>query len=290
MSNKTYGWIYLLPSESINVVVKYYPKWLISCVLPETTREITAKRVDFQTDVLHQAQFKIKTPDLILTHSIAKPWDAYGKTTPYYAINRIDLTKKAGIFANPYQLANVYSSGHICFGDTTFGGVPRNLREANNIFWSTPFNEDNCPYFDDHLGHCYDKKHEYLDPTHPKLGKNCRCECCINECGCICRCDLNKGFFEFLKSYYDRIIAQKPIKKTKYFCGDKYFASPEPATAVFISNKKPLLKKLPETSWRQDGQGSSVVIGVAKLKSDTHWSVDLGSTSFSIPKSQVILL
>lgn len=299
---KSFGWIYLLPSEAINVIVKYHPKWLISCVLPETSRRIIGKRVDYRTDEAHKGSLDIKTPDIILTHSIAKPWDEYSKADPYFSINRIDLKKGGGIHATPYQLANVYSSGQICFGETTFGGVPKNLREANNIFWSTPFNEDNCPFFENHPSVCKNKDHDFLDhPRTPpatwaarnlrvKAIKGCCCECCINECGCQCKCNLNKGFFAWLKNYYTVVTTKKTTVKTKYFCGDKYFACPKPAKAIFISNSESLLKKIPENHHRIDGQRTTVIIGVAEIKNETHWKVDLGSTSFSIPKSQVTFM
>jgi len=287
---KSFGWIYLLPSEAINVVVKYHPKWLISCVLPETNRRIAAKRIDYRTDKLHTGKLDVKTPDIILTHSLKKPWVTNSKTESYFAINRVDLTKKGGIHATPYQLANVYSSGHICFGET---GSPKNLREANNLFWATPFNEDNCPYFENHPGTCTNKTHEYLvcrmfGRGASQRGKklSCRCECCINECGCQCQCDLNAGFFDYLKNYYSVVTTKKTTAKTKYFCGDKYFACPKPTNFIFMSNNKSLLKKIPEKHWRKDGQGATVIIGVAEIKDETHWRVDLGSTSFSIPKSQ----
>lgn len=307
---KSFGWIYLLPSEAINVIVKYHPKWLISCVIPETFRRITAKRVDYRTDEAHEGKLDIKTPDIIFTHSIAKPWTKYSKADPYFSINRIDLKKGGGIHATPYQLSNVYSSGQVCFGGTAFNGMPKNLREANNLFWSTPFNEDNCPFFENHPSVCKNKDHEFLD--HPQIPtsksrpfgwgtpawkrprataiKGCRCECCINECGCQCKCNLNKGFFDWLKNYYTIVTNKKTTVKTKYFCGEKYFACPKPTKAIFISNKEALLKKIPETHWRKDGQHATVIIGVAEIKNDTHWKVDLGSTSFSIPKSQVTFM
>lgn len=310
---KSFGWIYLLPSEAINVIVKYHPKWLISCVIPETSRRITAKRVDYRTDEAHEGKLDIKTPSIILTHSIAKPWAKYSKTAssfldtdPYFSINRIDLKKRGGIHATPYRLSNVYSSGQICFGDTVFGGVPKNLREANNLFWSTPFNEDNCPFIENHPSLCKNKDHEFLDhprtyghgprSRQPSRGvratsiRGCKCECCINECGCQCKCDLNKGFFDWLKNYYITVTSKKTTVKTKYFCGDKYFGCPKPTKAIFISNNEALLQKIPENHWRKDGQRTTVIIGAAGIKNETHWKVDLGSTSFSIPKSQVTFM
>jgi len=284
---KSFGWIYLLPSEAINVIVRYYPKWLISCVLPETTRDIFARRVDYRTDEVHEGSLKIKTPSLLLSHSIKKPWVPKSKTEEYFSIHRIDLDKSEGIYANPYRLANVYSSGKICYGFE----LPSNLRRANNLFWSSPFNEDNCPYVDKHLNECTNKDHEYKNYNHkPNKLSECACECCINTCGCQCLCDLNTGFFDWLKGYYNIVISEKPILKSRYFCGDKYFACPKSTKAIFISNNASLLKKIPQKNWRKDGQQATVVIGTAQVVDNEHWKVDLGSTVFTIPKTQVTIV
>jgi hypothetical protein len=306
VSSGIFGWIYLLPTESIKVIVKYHPKWMISCILPETRRQIFVSCRDFDSDIDCQKSIKIDVPSLILSHSIKKPWAIHSKIKEYFSIHAIDLSKSDNVYALPYRFANVYSSGTICFGDVALDGLPKNLRQANNFFWSTQFNEDNSPFFDMHYSQCRQQEHDYYaHPWHICINYpdslcsclcckgvcrcECKCECCTKICGCRCCCNLTKEFFEWVPSYFNYIKEKQHVIKTKLFCGNKYFAYPDKAGAVFLSNKKKLLNEIPEKHWRFDPEGTSAIIGIAE-QSGNSWKINLGSFEFTIKNTQVTIM
>jgi len=299
-SEASLGWAYLLPSEASNVIVKYAPKWTISCVIPRTEKKIIANhhtyhKWDAAAPKLCTKILDIKTPDLIWSHAFKKPWDSYSRVTPYFSLFAIDLQQDNGIYAIPYRIANVYSSGTVCFGEAA---EIANLRQANNYFWSSPFNQDNCPYTEIHRKTCNYRNHEWFDHSEDTYcGEEecdecdggeytCRCECCVNICGCKCDCSMEEEFFKWVSLYHKRIITSQFVKKNNFFCGAKYFACPRPTKAVFISNNHKLLETIPKSSWRRDYKNTDVVIGVAS-KNYNEWEIDLGSFQFKLSKDKV---
>lgn len=284
ISNKV-GWVYLLPTETISSIVKYSPKWMVSCVLPETKRQIIVRTLDYDEDEYQENILEIDVPSLILSHTLRKPWALNTKIKEYFSINVINPEKKTALEIIPYRFANVYSSGNICFGDVELDGLPKNLRQANNFFWSTSFNEDNSPFYDLHRNLCKNVTHEYYDhlvcDCDDGCECDCQCECCINACGCRCGCNLNKEFLKWVINYKTFIQEKKFITKNKYFCGDKYFACAKPSSAIFISNKRELLNEIPKKHWRFDFQQTPVIIGVAERNEDI-WTINLGSFSFKL--------
>jgi hypothetical protein len=312
MKSTKLGWIYLMPSKASKVIVKYSPRWMISCVLPKTERKISVKSYNRNTDVVDAKEFDIETPELIISHSLTKPWIDKSKMQTYFSLFTIDSERSDGVFTTPYRLANTYPSGVICFGGVvSVNGMikaPANLRQANNYYWASYFNEDNCPYVKLHRESCNNFNHEYyehyeiedccechsymddpddFDSTTDCSCEPCECECCRQICGCGCGCDLQDEFHSWITNYAGRVKTKEFIKKTAYFCGKKYFAYPEPAQAVFVSNNPELLETIPKTSWRRDCQDTNVVIGVA-TKQDTAWDINLGSFHFSIENNKVI--
>jgi hypothetical protein len=295
------GWLYLLPSDACNVIVKYSPKWAISCVIPKSKKKITAchrNYHEFDDLAVTTRELEIETPNLIWSHSLKKPWESYSKINPYFSLFAINLNQSNGLFAVPYRLANVYSSATVCFGDSTQDIT--NLRQANNYFWASPFNEDNCPYKEIHRKNCEDRSHEWYDHYDSEdcdcgdcgycdggEGGECRCECCINICGCNCPCSLTEEFFSWI-SNYDKQLGQY-IKKNSFFCGKKYFACPKPTEAIFLSNNKKLFEKVPKTNWRRDYKNTNVVIGVAS-KNYNNWEIDLGSFQFKMNQDTVRII
>lgn len=301
--DKPLGWIYLLPSDASNVIVKYSPKWTISCVISKSEKKITAchrKYHDFEDPTITTRDISIHTPDLIWSHSLKKPWDYNSKVNPYFSLFAIDLKQSDGLYAVPYRLANVYDSATVCFGDTS--REITNLRQANNYFWSSPFNEDNCPYKSFHRKTCEGRDHEWYDHYEPEScgcgeedcgyceddtnSEECRCECCIEICGCECGCQITDEFFEWVSNYNKHLESSQYIKKNSFFCGKKYFACPKPTEALFISNNKELFDIVPKTSWRRDYKNTNVVIGVAS-KNYNEWEIDLGSFQFKIQQDKV---
>jgi hypothetical protein len=284
------GWIHLLPSEARNVIVKYSPKWRISCVIPAKKRTINA-RSGFDDST---RDISLEIPDLIFSHSIKKPWKIDSKVKSYFSLFAIDLKKSDGLYVTPFLLANVYNSGTVCFGETA---NVKNLRQANNYFWASPFNEDNCPYLRDHHINCPTRGHQYydhleeddLDDEELEDFDGCRCACCLGICECGCRCDLGKEFFQWIDNYPSKLETCEYTKKSYFFCGDKYFGYPEKTQAVFLSNDQTLLDLIPQSSWRRDCQKNNVAIGVA-TKKDDKWDINLGSYQFLINEDMVTIL
>jgi hypothetical protein len=276
------------------------------------------KKRDYEEDIDYERTLLIDSPPFLLSHSLKKPWDTFDKIKEYFSINAVDSSKSDVIKVTPYRFANVYSSGTICFGEIVLiGGMPQNLRQANNFFWATPFNEDNSPFFDIHSKNCDSRTHDYYDHYDDfhrdcsyyalddidydfdacsvcpccKGECNCRCmcECCEGLCACRCRCDLTEKFFSWIQNYSDFLKTKQFTVKTKHFCGKKYFGYPKHASSVFISNSEELKDRIPEKHWRKDAQDTNVVIGVANLV-DGCWNIDLGSHKFQITTEQIVVL
>ena len=295
------GWIYLLPSETIKVIVKYHPKWMISAVIANTSKKIrTVKRLYDEEDATEELDILIKIPNLIMSHSMQKPWVLNSKIETYFSINAIDLKQTSGIYVIPYRLANVYSSSNICFGDVALERKPSNLRQANNFFWSSPFNEDNCPYLDRHLQTCTERNHDHfdekrireqyeaekLDPLEMEARIQADCACCFNECACECTCDTTDLYHDWLNNYYELIKNQKYTLSTSLFCGERYFALDTPVSALFLSNHSKALNQVPEKIHRLDCQKTKVAIGAAKPSKDG-WTVDFGGHIMDLTNEQI---
>lgn len=291
VAEKTLGWIYLLPSDAQNVIVKYNPKWTISCVVPASLKKITAyhrQYSDWDDPVTAKETLEIQIPELIWSHSIKKPWEPSSLVQPYFSLHAIDLSKSDGLFVTPYLLANIYTSAKVCYGGDS---DPTNLRQAANRFWQSPFNEDNCPYKEDHRKSCDERNHEYYDHDFDddEDDSDCNCECCTNICGCRCGCCLEAAFFTWIKEYDKRLKETPFTKRNSFFCGKKYFACPRPTTAVFISNNKSLFKQVPKTVWRRDYKNTEVVIGVA-YNDNKRWNIDTGSVQFTIAENEAKII
>lgn len=89
-----------------------------------------------------------KKPDMIQM-SIQVPltiWN-FGINTFYHLHNRVRLYNakyhKGEYYYKSYRLGNVGPTGSICWGQGGF--VPKDLREAYNLFWTKPFNDDLAP-------------------------------------------------------------------------------------------------------------------------------------------------
>ena len=304
------GWIYLLPSNTQSVLVQYSPKWKISCVLPKKQRNIQFK---FHTcndwgcqDI--DKKFDITTPPLIMSHSWIPPWVGSTKRLPYFEIFTLDTTSKKHICAVPYRLANVYDSGRICLG----GGISANdiatLRKANNLFWSSPFNLDNCPLVRQHQLNCSGVQHHYED--HYEIEESCECRvyldeqtntyevdydalctcevcqcaCCVEICSCQCDCNMVDLLDTWVTSYSERPFDY--IRMTNHFCGKKYFGSSKPIKALFISNQPDKLE-INSNQVRKDYRNTACVVGIATKIDKECWDIDLGSSSIKINNDKV---
>ena len=324
------GWIYLLPTKTQMVIFKYHPKWLISCVLPAETKTLRFNKYDYEKDETVGRDLTLQFPSFLLSHSIRKPWVKPTNNEvdfPYFQLHAIDLNCKDAIKALPYRIANIYSSGTICFGEVALDEAPANARQANNYFWGTPFNDDGSIFYDQHARICGNRHHEYYEHIWPEdlhgcenkkkhtkqcipslkfIAKACNCpcececcqkscscacgcECCLGVCGCECACNLTEPYFKWVEAYNASFIQREYMIKTNYFCGSKYFATPKPATALFFSNNTALSKTIPDKHWRKDAQNCRIVIGTA-TKNNKSWDIDLGSFQFTLASSDVEVL
>tara|TARA_R100001244_G_scaffold25113_5_gene25719 strand:- start:5764 stop:7278 length:1515 start_codon:yes stop_codon:yes gene_type:complete len=151
------GTIIPIPSESGGVIVMWEKARLkISCILPPTTRVCKAKwtKVSNRFD---QKDFEIDTPTLIMSGTCGSDFGGETPPIPIGESNRaiefrrgshirdkvslaaLNVNAKDRIMVKPYRLANVYDNSNICWGGNS---IPKTLREANNLFWSAPFNCD----------------------------------------------------------------------------------------------------------------------------------------------------
>lgn len=202
------GWIYLLPTDTQKVLVKYAPKWLISCVLPDkrTTSSFRVKKYIDDEETWIERSLEINIPTLILSHSFVKPWVEKSAVEQYFLLHAAEISD-ASIRAAMFRLANVYSSGKLCFGEISNEGLPSNLRKANSLFWGTPFNDDASPFYDLHSMKCSNKSHENYEHQDEEFRHSCAferehqcacdstdgnhrpgCECATEDCGCECVC------------------------------------------------------------------------------------------------------
>ena len=282
---------------------------MISCVLPCTERKIYAAKVNYNTDEQEERQLVIKSPDLIMSHTLHKPWVNFSKIETYFSLYAIDLSK-SDICVSPYQLANVYPSAQICFGDVAMFNKPTNLRQANNYFWASPFNDDNCPYLDNHHRSCETRQHDHFDEQRirdlqeagKKLANNdsiqgllgltsseedlgARCSCCLNECSCSCQCDLNEVFFAWIENYGQQLQSKQKTRSNNLFYGEKHYLCSKPASALFISNHVDILGKIPAHLHQKDMQ-SSFVIGTAKPIVDG-WDIDFTDKQITLESKEI---
>lgn len=298
------GWIYFLPSETTRVIIKYYPKWMISCFLPNSSKRIFVSKYEEDTDSILEREACIKVPSLLISHTLPKPWISESKIDSYFNIYAIDESNKLDICTKPYRLANVYSSGSICFGEIE---EPYNLRQANNYFWASIFNEDNCPYLDNHYQNCKDRQHDHYDEERiveqvrtslavaysskpfnleaEQEKAKLKCSCCLNECGCSCGCDLTECFYDWINNYYEFLLQPKFTINTKLFCGEKYFECVNPLTALFITNNKNVLEKISEHSLLQDCK-DTFIIGQARY-TNNKWEIEINNHKLSLLSDEI---
>lgn len=252
---KSRGGIWLLPGDTSATVVQLSPNFKINALLPPKIRTAQA---DF-SNKKNPKSFELKTPSLIWSQTFfhkvlcsGHPWCVCSNCKPwfrehhFYCFCDTCLTRgkkdfiayspklaqilfhfhlygtsegRDRIFASPFRLANSDSSGKVCFGTKNF---PVNLKQANNIYWSAPFNND-YNLTKPHHARCAHKIHRlsYEHFTQHKSQNSicrrkvehkcncpdkvnsihliscycysvcrcpCICTCCKAECACVCNC------------------------------------------------------------------------------------------------------
>lgn len=178
------GRVYFLPKNSKELIITYTSDNVcLSVICPAHQKTISTTYVT-NSGRICSGRVQLEVPELCITHHFKN------KSFGLYA--RID-----GILT-PYMLANVYEYGIICFGDV-FDREPRDLRQAWNYYWESPFNDENSLFYDYHKEHCAGvSKHTYAG--HDAL-PNCICACCLEICCCPCYCVMSALFEEYLRTY-----------------------------------------------------------------------------------------
>ena len=138
---RKWGSFYPLPRENQGVFLNWdlRDSLRISVLLPAAERTISAQWASLRGRKVLKNNITIKTPPLMFT-------------TAFHRINIHSIMEAFRVFErNPevtssiqlrgYCLSNVSMNGEICFGNKN----PRNLRQANVMFWNGPFNTDILP-------------------------------------------------------------------------------------------------------------------------------------------------
>lgn len=195
------GGVFLLPSNTLKIIVQYRPRWTISCVLPPDLKTVKVLKYKVATDddrydyddeddeqTLKKGsllEIQTQVPSLLFSHEFYV--DHTRKTWPnahssHYYLNAIDLSKEDKLWVAPYGFSNVADDGSICFGAV---GIPNNLRAANILFWESPFNLDYSFFEEEHKRQCKNLKHEYYD----HISK------CCEYVAHSCKCKKNHGHY-----------------------------------------------------------------------------------------------
>lgn len=183
--------LYFLPKSATKCIVTYtHDDAIITAVCPAHTKTVATAYI-LESGFPIRGSATLDIPELYMSHRLM--------SQQFY------LMFKSNHFI-PYGLANVYDYGVICFGDV-FDRYPRDLRQAWNYYWESPFNQENSGYIDYHQLHCMGVvSHNYAGHRDGA----CICACCLNICNCACHCDQGQLFNNYLKSY--KPIAHKSAK------------------------------------------------------------------------------
>jgi len=118
---------------------------------------------------------------------------------------------------------------------------------------------------------------------------NCQCSCCKNECSCSCRCNIETIYQTHLETYHDvQIKNQKWVKRSQVFCGSRFWAAPQGADGVLLSNERLLLNAIPRKYWRKDQNGNALVIALANRRTDGAWEFESGGFTFQLSPQNVV--
>ena len=118
--------------------------------------------------------------------------------------------------------------------------------------------------------------------------QNCKCQCCKGLCSCPCRCSELQKLAQHLASYHDTLVKdQSWVNFTSTFCGTKYWAAPQGADGVLVTNNRQLLNAIPKEFWRKDRLGQPLIICLANRQKN-EWKLESGGFTFSLKEDYVI--
>jgi hypothetical protein len=252
-----------LPTTCKAVVVSYDNLIKVSCVLPPEKRTIRVSNGEVDPDDFYDyknepeelkelieeayTSVEVNCPSLLLCTNY-RDIPAYG-----YVKRLID---GHSIFClNDEVKTHIEAAPYIISnvyknGNICFGAnaTPDSPRKAFNIFWNSPFNDE-----------------------------------LYGESGRVGTSDLES----FIKNYHDEVLAHAPWEDfTDEVCGNRYWASPRGAAGLLISDKKALLKKIPQKYWRKSPSDIPFIIALAEEQSG-FWQFTSGNFKFSLNANSV---
>jgi hypothetical protein len=298
--------IFLLPSENFASSAHLYSSGsnliTIRAFLRAKTRDIQIK--------LNRAipfDLQVETPPLYWETYI---WDNGARSR--FVLNHYKINLDNSITVKPYQLGNVDQHGTVCFGNRS----PRNLKEANNLFWSMPFSGDYWSRWKYHKSNmCNGRKHacdnfikELCPRKHfcPKAlegascgtntcfccQKNCRCHrvnpyteepcaCCIFNCSCRCACNILEEFKSYIIEHHQNLQDPRIPSISLPHHSFQYFC-PTQADGIYIS-----LNRTSRPGDIADKHQDPIVLGFAKSEDLETWNIKIGSENYGLSKNQV---
>jgi len=118
---------------------------------------------------------------------------------------------------------------------------------------------------------------------------SCECSCCKNTCACKCKCSKLEKIQQHLTTYHQKLLPKQSWKdRTAFFCGEKYWATPEGAEGVLICNKRKLLEAIPKKFWRRDRDGRPLIIASGNRKGLRGWEFCSGNYKFYLDHRNVV--
>lgn len=252
-----------VPSKATAIVVNYKNSenyYRISCVIPPNSYTINVSddySEDYDEDEEEESpgldnasRFKIDAPTLLFMAQYAtlpKPTVGTHFDTMFY-IYALNAAQPDHIAVKPYMLSNTYADGRICMG----GFTPIGLLKAFNIYWGSVFNDE-----------LFHHIHEMVEDYKPE------------------------DMFNHILNFHSHMLPKLQWKNlTNTICGKNHWAADRGADGVLVTDNQPLLKHIPKEFWREDFNGTPVVIALANLKDDV-WNFESGNFKFQLPTKNV---
>lgn len=252
-----------VPSKSNAIVVNYKNSenyYRISCVIPPNSYTINVEdgesweddedEEENSTSLENASRFKIDSPTLLFTAQYATlPKPTVGtQFDAMFSIFALNAAQPDHIAVKPYMLSNTYADGRICMG----GFAPISLLKAFNIYWGSVFNDE-----------LFHHVHEMVEGYRPD------------------------DMFTHVLNFHTHMLPKLEWKNlTQTVCGKNHWAADKGANGVLITDNQHLLKHIPKEFWREDFNGTPVIITLANLQENV-WHFESGNYKFQLPAKSV---
>lgn len=250
----------LLPSNYSALIVNYSPRghndylyragnFRVSCVQPPTTHNVQVRKEDVNRDGGAYWEMRDYHKLCIFKHKspttlLSLCYADYPSPQNVAAGNiwALDDSVEDKIMGIGYTLPNVGDNGDICWGGA---GYPADLKAAHSRFWGSNFNHLNVG-----------------------VGKSVT--------------DKVSTTVEYVKRWKSVVYEKAKFRNlTQEICGTKFWSTTKKADGLLITNKKALLKHIPQEFWKKDPAGQAFIIALAS-KGEKEWVFDGGLFKFSI--------